>query len=379
MMQKHVQRIFSQILIDLGELEGDYRVFHLKNDIAQIILSISIVSISMLGMLGTDALLFTGRPDLLMKMALYRAGFILISIAVMFATSKTIRVRIFDRLVFGWISLAVLSILLFNFTRPANYLTTAFDIIVPFAIYALSPLKLFQNIMLAFAYSAGTLYINHVFKIGVDPLALSDATAAQFVVHALGLGSVLQIQSYRRKSFKAYMDEKDAKEMVAYMVNIDPLTKSLTRRHFFNMAQSEFQRFARYRRPLSALVLDLDLFKNVNDTYGHHAGDIVLRSFSLVAIEQKRVQDTFGRLGGEEFGLLLPETNLEQARIVAERIQKTWEKSPVNMDGVPIRSTVSIGVAEAGEEDKSFEGLMRRADLMMYKAKERGKNQVAAE
>lgn len=370
---------FSQILIDLGELEGDYRVFHLKNDIAQIILSTSIASISLLGMLGTDALLFTGRPDLFMKMALYRAGFFLISIAVMFAISKTTKVRIFDRLVLGWISFAVLSILLFNFTRPANYLTTAFDIIVPFAIYALSPLKLFQNIMLAFAYSVATLYIDHVFKIGIDPLTLSDATAAQFVVHALGLGSALQIQSYRRKSFKAYMDEKDAKEMVAYMVNIDPLTKSLTRRHFFNMAQSEFQRFARYRRPLSALVLDLDLFKNVNDTYGHHAGDIVLRSFSLVAIEQKRVQDTFGRLGGEEFGLLLPETNLEQARIVAERIQKTWEKSPVNMDGIPIRSTVSIGLAEAGEEDKSFEDLMRRADLMMYNAKERGKNQVAAE
>ena len=370
---------FSQILIDLGELEGDYRVFHLKNDITQSILSISIATISMLGMLRTDVLLFAGRPDPFMKMALYRAGFIVVSIVVMFAINKTTKVRIFDRLVLGWISFAVLSILLFNFTRPANYLTTAFDIIVPFAIYALSPLKLFQNIVLAFAYSMGTLYIDHVFKFGVDPLTLSAATAAQFVVHALGLGSTLQIQSYRRKSFKAYVDEKDAKEMVAYMVNIDTLTKSLTRRHFFSMAQSEFQRFTRYRRPLSALVLDIDLFKNINDTYGHHAGDIVLRSFSLVAIEQKRVQDTFGRLGGEEFGLLLPETNLEQARVVAERIQKTWEKSPVNMDGVPIRSTVIIGVAEAGEEDKSFEDLMRRADLMMYKAKERGKNQVVAE
>ena len=370
---------FSQILTDLGELEGDYRVFHLKNDIAQIILSFSIASVSMLGMLRTDALLFRAWPDLFMKIALYRVGFILVSLVVMFTISKTTKVRIFDRLVLGWISFAVLSILLFNFTRPANYLTTAFDIIVPFAIYALSPLKLFQNIMLAFAYSVGTLYIDHVFKIGVDPLTLSAATAAQFVVHAFGLGSMLQIQSYRRRSFKAYMDEKDAKEMVAYMVNIDTLTKSLTRRHFFNIAQSEFLRFTRYRRPLSALVLDIDLFKSINDTYGHHAGDLVLRSFSLVAIEQKRVQDTFGRLGGEEFGLLLPETNLEQARVVAERIQKTWEKSPVNMDGVPIRSTVSIGVAEAGEEDKSFEDLMRRADLMMYKAKERGKNQVAAE
>src|ERR671912_741603 len=93
---------FSQILIDLGELEGDYRVFHLKNDIAQIILSFSIASISMLGTLGTDALLFMGRPDLFVKMACYRAGFILVSLVIMFAISKTTKVRIFDRLVLGW-------------------------------------------------------------------------------------------------------------------------------------------------------------------------------------------------------------------------------------------------------------------------------------
>lgn len=369
----------SQILIDLGELEGDYRVFYLKNDIAQSILSISVASISMLGMLRMDTLLFKDRPNLFTSMVIYRGGFILVSFLVMLAIRKTTKVRIFDRLLLGWICFAVLSLVLSNFTRPANYLTTAFDIIVPFAIYALSPLKLFQNVMLAFGYSAGTLYIDHFFKVGVDPMTLSAATAAQFVVHALGLISTLQIQSYRRKAFKEYMDEKDAKEMVAYMANIDPLTKSLTRRQFFSIAQSEFLRFSRYHRPLSALILDTDDFKNINDTYGHHAGDLVLRSFSLVAIEQKRVPDTFGRLGGEEFGLLLPETKLEQARVVAERIQKTWEKSPVSLDGVPIHSTVSIGVAEAGAEDKSFEDLLRRADQMMYKAKERGKNQVASE
>jgi len=379
MTQKMFRGFFSQILIDLGELEGDYRVFHLKNDIAQSILSMSIASISMLGMLRMDALYFGDRPDLFILLVIYRSGFVFLTILAMLAVRKARKVRVYDRLVLGWISFTILFLVLSNFTRPANYLTTAFDIIVPFAIYVLSPLKVFYSIALAFGFSMGTLYVDHFFKLGVDPLTLSAATAAQFVVHGLGLGSALQIQSYRRRSFKAYMDEKDAKEMVAYMANIDPLTKSLTRRHFFNIAQSEFLRFSRYHRPLSALILDTDDFKNVNDTYGHHAGDLVLRSFALVAMEQKRVPDTFGRLGGEEFGLLLPETNLEQAKVVAERIQKTWERSPVNMDGVPIRSTVSIGVAEAGAEDKSFEDLLRRADQMMYKAKERGKNQVAAE
>ena len=88
---------FSQILIDLGELEGDYRVFHLKNDITQSILSISIATISMLGMLRTDAVLFAGRPDLFMELALYRAGFIVVSLVVMFAISKSNKEIIYSK------------------------------------------------------------------------------------------------------------------------------------------------------------------------------------------------------------------------------------------------------------------------------------------
>lgn len=370
---------FSQILFDLGDMEGDYRVFHLKNDIAQSILSLIVASMSILGMLRLDAWYFGDRPDLLTLLAVYRIGFVVLTVVIVFAITKIRKVRLYDRLVLGWVFCTILFLVLSNFTRPANYLSTASDIIVPFAIYVLSPFKVFYSIALAFGFSMGTLYVDHFFKTGVDPILLGAATSAQIVVHALGLGSALQIQSYRRRSFKAYMKEKDAKEMVSYLANIDPLTKSMTRRQFFNIAESEFLRFSRYHRPFSVLVLDLDRFKDVNDTHGHHAGDLVLRSFSLVALEQKRAQDTFGRIGGEEFGLLLPETNLLQAKVVAERIQKTWQNSPVNLDGVPIYSTVSIGVAEAATDDKFLDDLLRRGDQMMYKAKERGKNQVAAE
>jgi len=373
------KRFAGQFLVDLGNLEGDYRAFHLKDDIWQSTLSLGIASISVLSMLRMDASLFRNTPDLFMWAVVYRLGFVFISVLAIIAIRKTSKVRIFDRLMLGWLCFAVLFLLLFNFTRPADHLTTAFDIIVPFAIYALSPLKLFQNIVLTWGFTAGTLYIDHFMKVGVDPLTLSMATSAQIVVHALGLVSTLQIQTYRRRSFRAYISEKDAKEVAAYLSNIDPLTHSLTRRHFFNIAGSEFLRYARYHRPFSVLVLDADYFKNINDTYGHHAGDVVLKSLCLVVLEQKRVQDTFGRLGGEEFGLLLPETTLEQVRVVAERIQKMWEQTPSNMDGELIRSTVSIGVAEASSGDKSFEDILRRADRMMYKAKEQGRNRVAAE
>src|SRR6266498_310771 len=347
------KRISSQFLINLGEMEGDYRVFYLKDDIALSVLYISIAAISVLGMISMDGLLYRNSPDLFIWLLIYRGGYILVSISIAIVIRKTSKVRIFDRLVFTWLLITIFFLLLFNFTRPTNFLTTAFDVIVPFAIYILSPLSILYNVALAFAFSIGTLYVDYFFKVGIDPLTWNSVTSAQLIVHALGLLSGLQIQSYRRKSFRAYVQEKDAKEMVAYLANIDPLTKSLTRRQFFNIAESEFLRFIRYHRELSILVLDADHFKNINDTYGHHAGDLVLRSLALAVLEQKRAQDTLGRLGGEEFGLLLPETNLEQAKIVAERIQKIWEQTPCKMDGELIHSTVSIGVAQATSEDKS--------------------------
>jgi len=372
------KRLFSQTLIDLRDLEGDYRVFNLQIDKAQSIISMVIAAVSIFGLLVVDVMLFKQRPDLLRWMLIYRGIYVLFTAAVIYAIVKIDKVRIFDRVVLGWLICTILYLLTTNFTRPENYLTTTFDIIIIFAIYVLSPLKFQTNALLTLGFSIGTLYIDHFMKNGVDAVTLGVATAAQLIVHLLGFGSASQLQTYRRKSFKAFMEERDAKEMVAYLANIDPLTKSLTRRHFFSIAESEFMRFARYRRPLSVLVIDVDDFKRVNDMHGHHAGDIVLRSFSLVALEQKRAQDTFGRLGGEEFGLILPETTLEQAKVVADRIQKVWEGTPSNLDGVMIQSTVSVGVAEAQAEDKAFDDILRRADLRMYKAKEQGRNQVVS-
>jgi diguanylate cyclase (GGDEF)-like protein len=374
-----LKKFWRYFLLDLGDMEGEYRAFHLKDDIRQSSFYIIIATVSVLSMLGTDALLYRERPDLFLWMFLYRGGFALISILVMITIRRTPRVKVYDRIMLAWLCFVILFLLLFNFTRPTNFLTTAYDVILPLAIYIISPLKVFHSLALGVGFSAGILYIDHFYKTGIDPATLNMALIAQLLVHLIGLTSSIQIQSYRRKSYKAYIQEKDAKEMVAYMANIDPLTKSMTRRQFFNIAESEFLRFARYRRKLSILVLDADQFKNINDTYGHYAGDLVLRNLSLVILEQKRVQDTFGRLGGEEFGLILPETNMEQAKVVAERVQKIWAETPCHLDGTLIYSTVSIGVTEATDQDQSFENILRRADRMMYKAKEAGRNRVVAE
>jgi diguanylate cyclase (GGDEF)-like protein len=371
-------RLWRQFLLDLGEMEGEYRAFHLRDDIRQSIFYILIATVSVVSMIGTDAVLYKDQPGPFLEMLLYRLLFAFVSMLVILAIRRTMKVNVYDWFLMGWLSFVILFLLLFNFTRPINFLTTSYDVILPLAIYIISPLKIFHSFALVFGFSIGILYIDYFHKTGIDAATLNMVFISQLIVHIIGLTSSIQIQSYRRKSYRAYIQEKDAKEMVAYLANIDPLTKSMTRHQFFSIAEAEFLRFSRYHRHFSMLVLDADHFKLINDTYGHYAGDLVLRSLSLVILEQKRTQDTFGRLGGEEFGLLLPETNLEQAKIVAERVQKAWAETPCNVEGTVIHSTVSVGVTEANHQDTSFEDILRRADRMMYKAKEAGRNTVVA-
>ena len=374
-----LQRFLRQFLLDLGELEGDYRIFHIKDDIRQSSFYISVAAVSVLSMITTDAPLYKNRPDLFLWMMLFRVGFALVSVLIIIAFWRTVNPTVYDGLMMGWLCLVIFFLLLFNFTRPVDFLTTAYDVILPLAIYIISPLKIFYSFALALGFTTGILYIDYFYKTGIDSATLNMVIVSQLIVHVIGLTSSVQIQSYRRKSYRAYIQEKDAKEMVAYLASIDPLTKSMTRHHFFSIAEIEFLRFSRYRRQFSMLVLDADQFKNINDTYGHYVGDFVLKNLSLVILEQKRIQDTFGRLGGEEFGLLLPETNLDQAKVVAERIQTTWAQTPSHVEDKVIRSTVSIGVTEVNEQDQSFEDVLRRADRMMYKAKEAGRNRVVGE
>jgi len=376
---KFVKRVLGDPLTDLGSLEGDYRFSNLRGDITQSLVYMVVVGLSVIVMSFMDAAFFIDHPNLLRLMILYRLMYIVTTLFAGVLLYKADKVRTYDRLSFVWIFFTIVFLILFNFMRPQNYLSTSIDVIVPFALYMLSPLKVPYTFALALGFTLGTVYVDYFFKIGVDPVVLNVATYAQIVAHVLGVTFAIQFQSYRRKSYRAYIDEKDAREVAAYLANIDHLTHSMTRRQFMNLAEVEYLRFKRYRRALSILVIDADRFKQINDTYGHHAGDMTLRSLSLVAMEQKRAQDIFGRLGGEEFGLMMPETTMEQALIVAERIRHVWELSPVTLDGELIHSTMSIGVAQAVPGDKSLEDLLRRADRMLYKAKNAGRNRVTSE
>jgi len=157
------------------------------------------------------------------------------------------------------------------------------------------------------------------------------------------------------------------------MATIDELTKIYNRRKFHEEYNHHLRLGARYSRPLTLLMADVDNFKGINDNYGHHAGDNVLRKISSVMSSNKRDVDVLGRWGGEEFIMLLPETKIDKAKIVAERIRHAVEISKV--EGVDSTITLSIGIAEFIDNDDDV-SILRRADDALYEAKRNGKNAV---
>jgi diguanylate cyclase (GGDEF)-like protein len=156
----------------------------------------------------------------------------------------------------------------------------------------------------------------------------------------------------------------------------DPLTGLYNRRGLLELGRHEVERFQRFNQPLSAIMLDIDHFKNVNDTYGHPVGDQVLCGLAERCRILIRQVDIIGRYGGEEFSILLPETDLFQASAIAERLRRSVEESPFFTEAGPISITVSLGVSRAGRSLDSLVTLIEQADAALYQAKQNGRNRV---
>lgn len=156
----------------------------------------------------------------------------------------------------------------------------------------------------------------------------------------------------------------------------DSLTGALTRRGFFAEVEKEFRRATRYDRPSALVIIDVDHFKAINDRYGHPAGDAVLVSIAGACMATMRKSDIFGRIGGEEFGLLLPETDASEAADAAERIRGLIESTVVEVAGAEVRATVSLGVAPIPAAAEGVATWFGEADIALYEAKEYGRNRV---
>jgi len=178
--------------------------------------------------------------------------------------------------------------------------------------------------------------------------------------------------------FRDITQRKELEQELKTMAQEDPLTGLLNRRSFFGRMDAELDRVDRYGSILSFLMIDLDHFKQVNDNYGHQAGDRVLEEFGKNLRDLIRSCDIAGRLGGEEFGILLPGADLPMAASMAERLRSAWENTAVIHNEDSILSTISIGYTQHQESGERPEALFKRADEALYEAKRMGRNRSVA-
>jgi diguanylate cyclase (GGDEF)-like protein len=160
------------------------------------------------------------------------------------------------------------------------------------------------------------------------------------------------------------------------MATTDPLTGVCNRRRIFELADAEFKKNKRYGSSLSVIMIDIDNFKQVNDRYGHDVGDTVLKTLIQTCQPNLRTTDHLGRLGGEEFIVLLTETKLSDAEKCAEKLRDIIEATAVPVKENEINITISLGVAAIGAQDESFNDTLKRADKALYRAKSEGRNRV---
>lgn len=165
---------------------------------------------------------------------------------------------------------------------------------------------------------------------------------------------------------------------IEHGANHDFLTGLCNRRYFMDIAERELERAKRYKKPLSVLAMDIDFFKKINDRYGHKAGDLALKRFADICRETVRQTDLVGRLGGEEFAILLPDTNPQRTLEISERLRQHVEESELLLPESEsvLRFTVSIGVRLFQKTYKSLDDLLNEADVALYQAKEGGRNKV---
>lgn len=181
---------------------------------------------------------------------------------------------------------------------------------------------------------------------------------------------------YAVATIRDISERKLAEQQLKEMATTDPLTELFNRRRFMELAEQEFAKAKRYHRPLSMLMMDLDLFKNVNDTYGHDVGDVVLQSIALTASEQLRDTDVIGRIGGEEFAVILPETDMDHAVEVAERIRRSIENNPPVTPAGSLKITVSIGISSFEHAMEDLKTMLKESDTALYNAKNAGRNRI---
>ena len=202
----------------------------------------------------------------------------------------------------------------------------------------------------------------------------ADAYLSKPIQHKVLLAKLIAVTrlAHMRQELLAANSQLEALSTTDYLTNLP------NRRAFEHTLRDEMAKARRHAQMLSVAILDIDHFKQINDTYGHDGGDLILREVSKRLMASQRSGDVFGRVGGEEFGLILPHTNAEEAKIACERYREVLSTEDYHYDGHIIKLTVSVGACKFDNDISQLE-LIKRADVALYMAKNTGRDKVVIE
>lgn len=205
---------------------------------------------------------------------------------------------------------------------------------------------------------------------------ITEQKQLQLQLETLNISLENKVKKRTQQLEKELKARKILEKVLRQVADQDPLTRLLNRRSFMTRVNHEISRSHRYKDELAYMIIDIDHFKKINDSYGHLTGDAVLKNFAKKISKILRNSDFIARIGGEEFAIALPNTSMKAAKKLAERIRKDVAEHTVQHGNNSINFTVSIGLSKLMLNEKSIEGMFGRADSVLYQAKDSGRNRV---
>jgi len=356
-------------------LELRYRQGSFRNDLDVNRLAFFLIAVVSILFIQNDEVLLRDAFPLTRSIEI-RSAFAIFSVCCILLLSRVNKFYHYDLIVAFWLVILISLLVFFDLSRPPEYqIYVLIDMLVIVGIYVLFVFGLRSQTLMAVGFTVVSLGIVFWFKEFPNHVVVTIMIG--FILsNILGFVLASRFHYLRRVDFFQRRELSQQAQRLNRAALRDPLTDLWNRRSYDDQILGMFDNFKRYQQPFSLVLIDIDFFKRVNDTYGHLDGDRVLKEFATLLKRSARPGDQVFRYGGEEFVMLLSNTTLTQAEIVSERVRKKLKQTHLLEKYPELNVSASFGVADVQGEDTNTRSIFHRADKALYIAKQSGRDQV---